>query len=80
MIDYDSDSSTPGLYAAVDTEDNAYYLAICDITDLDSKIFLVKDIDTGIQTLVDPNLQSVITGGVVTSCVPLALQSSDAGF
>jgi hypothetical protein len=78
--DYDNDNSTPGYYAALDTENNPFYLAVCSITDLESKIFLVKDIDSGIQTLTDPNLQSVVTGGVVTGCVPLALKSSGAGF
>lgn len=78
--DYDNDSSTPGFYAAIDTDNNAYYLAVCSIEDLDSKIFLVKDIDAGIKTLADPNLQSVVTGGVVGECVPLALKSSGAGY
>ena len=79
-INYDSDSTTPGVYVALDSQLNAYYPMLCQIEDLGDKVFLVKDLETGAATLQDPNLQPVITGGLTTACVPLALFSDFAGY
>lgn len=80
-IDADESTSTPGVYLAVDSEDNAYYTMYCNIDGLGGKIFLVDDLDAGAKTLMRTDLEMVITGGVVTDCQALELVSETfAGF
>ena len=79
-INYDDSSSTPGVFVALDSQFNAYYPMLCEIEALGTKIFLVNDLTTGAATLQDPNLQSVITGGPTSNCVPISLVSTGAGI
>lgn len=80
-IDYDESTATPGVYLAIDSQDNTFYTMYCNIQGLDGKIFLVDDLDAGLKTLMRPDLEMVITGGVVTDCQALELVSETfAGF
>ena len=73
--DSDDSSVTSGIFLPVDSSGNIYYTVVCNLDSLDSKIFLVTDYDGGIDTLMRTDLQSVITGGVVTGCIPITFQS-----
>lgn len=60
---------------ALATDMSILYPVICSFQDLNSKIFLVNDLVAGQATLLDPRIQSVVTGGVVSQCSPLALKA-----
>jgi hypothetical protein len=49
---------------------------------LGGKIFLTKsaDVEAGAKTLMKPETQFAITGGVVESCVPIAFKSTSASL
>lgn len=78
--DYTVDGATPGIYVALDTLGNPFYLVACSINGEESKIFLVKDIDAGLTSLLKPEFQYSITGGVVEECDVLALQATIPGY
>lgn len=73
-------ASDPVLYAPVDTAGNVGYLAICNIYNQVSKVFMVADYNASLALLSSPALQNTIVGGVVSECAPLALTSSTIGF
>lgn len=52
-----------------------YYTIACNVQDIGTKVFIAKDPVQGEQTLMDPILQTVITGGVVTSCFTVAFRT-----
>ena len=62
----------------MDSDENAYYPVICSLDSLESKAFLVQDPVAGLEILKKTELQSVITGGVVTECAILPLKSVNA--
>lgn len=68
------------MYVAFDSKEMPYYLAVCSMTDIESKIFIINDPSTGLETLKKAELEYVVTGGLVDSCVLLALKSTGAGF
>ena len=59
----------------MDTLGKVMYLAFCNLNGYPSKLFLVEDLDTGLDILVRQDLSYIITGGVVTACGPLALEA-----
>lgn len=65
------------MYVAADTSGNLFYTAFCSMQDEGSKVFLIKDPEAGLVTLKKPELQSVITGGVVEDCSLLALVTAN---
>ena len=81
-IDYDDDSSNPAVYGAVDMLGNLFYPVLCSYADgtTPSKLFLVADLDTGLNTLVSAELQDIVTGGVVSECFGMPLTSELGGI
>ena len=67
-VNYNNNSQTPDVYAAVDTLGKAFFPVTCDIQNQPSKAFLVADIAQGTQKLLDPSLRNTVTGGIVTQC------------
>ncbi len=80
MVDYDDATSTPGIFVPTDATFNPYYTVLCNLDGLTSKIFLVNDTTAGIQTLMQPEMQYTITGGVANNCTLFGLQSTFPGF
>ncbi len=78
--DYSADGKTPGIYIALDTLGKPFYLVACSITNEESKIFLVNDVDAGLTSLLKPEFQYSITGGVVEECDVVALQATIVGY
>ncbi|KAF2148003.1 hypothetical protein K461DRAFT_316433 [Myriangium duriaei CBS 260.36] len=68
-------TSGAALLLAIDTLGNYFYPVVCTYSDQSNKVFLAKDINQR-STLVQPSLRYIITGGNVTQCDPLALQSA----
>jgi len=80
-VNADDSTTTPGLYVAIDSEENYFYLAACSIADFGAKVFLVQDPNNGTTILQQPELQYTITGGVIDSCSIIALSSDGfSGF
>jgi hypothetical protein len=78
--DYDDSPDTPGVYLGIDTAGDYFYPAICSFVDQPPKVFLIKDAETGLETLKREDLRSIITGGVVSDCTILALKSTSVGI
>ncbi|KAL7815568.1 hypothetical protein V8C26DRAFT_126624 [Trichoderma gracile] len=57
----------------MDSKLNTFYPFVCDIKGQLNKIFLVSDKDSGAATLMDPDLEYTVVGGVAQTCVPLAM-------
>ncbi|KAK8847340.1 hypothetical protein IAR55_005197 [Kwoniella newhampshirensis] len=76
------DATTDGIYIAVDSLGQIFYLVECSLAnELESKIFLVNDVDRGLSTLSQKEeLQYTITGGVVEQCDAVALKATIAGY
>jgi hypothetical protein len=55
--------------------DEVFNLIYCQLDGLTDKIFLAKDVDAGIATLMKPETAFVVTGGLVQECFPVALRS-----
>lgn len=72
-LNYDANSKTQDAYVAIDTLGNVFFPVTCDIQDQPSKVFLVADVTTGLQKLLDPSLRNTVTGGRVESCYVLPL-------
>ncbi len=79
-INTDSSDLTPSILIPIDTSENPYYMVVCNIDDQASKIFLVNDYDSGINTLLQENMQYVITGGTVSACAPFSFASTFSGY
>lgn len=67
-VNADGAADTPGVYVAVDTQDNVFYPVVCNLQGLPSKVFLVKDPVEGLKVLEREDLRFVVTGGVVQQC------------
>ncbi|KAL9595333.1 MAG: hypothetical protein Q9219_006510 [cf. Caloplaca sp. 3 TL-2023] len=67
-VNHDDDLNTPDVYVAVDTLGEIFFPVTCDIQDQESKAFLVRDLDQGVQKLLDPKLRYTVTGGIVEEC------------
>ncbi|KAL1641538.1 hypothetical protein SLS58_006044 [Diplodia intermedia] len=66
----------------VDTEGVGYAFVACDVVASEgdgevrvNKLFVVKDLEAGVRTLLDASTRSEVTGGVVDECFPVALRS-----
>lgn len=68
----DTNTGVPGIYVAIDAKLNLFLPVVCSIGD-ETKMFLVKDLDTGIATLQSGELQVVVTGGPATKCAVVSL-------
>ncbi len=80
-IDYDDIEETLPVYAAFDTLGNMFYTVICTYSDdTASKIFLVTDPETGLETLTSEELRGSVTGGPVDHCYPLPLSNGQPGL
>lgn len=75
-VDYDSSSTTPSIYAAIDTKARAFVTITCDIEGEDSKLFLANDPDEAVIKLKEEKLRYTVTGGVVTQCYYLPWAAS----
>ena len=64
------------MYAVADTVGNWLYFVACNIQGQDTKVFVVQDPAMGLEVLVDESLAWTVTGGVVESCFPIALQAA----
>jgi hypothetical protein len=58
-------------FVAFTSDGKFYFVVACIIDEQLPKLFLVQDVTSGIATLMDPAMQSTITGGVVTQCRPV---------
>ncbi|KAL9036083.1 MAG: hypothetical protein Q9214_006293, partial [Letrouitia sp. 1 TL-2023] len=78
-IDFDNDPGTPSMVVAVDTQGGSYYLVLCTFDGGADKMFVVRDVDQGVDVLQSEEVRYTITGGVVKSCGPVAL-GGNGGF
>jgi hypothetical protein len=67
-LDYDDNDATKPVFVAADLAGSFYYTVVCAIDGEYSKVFLVADIDAGVETLKKPELVYTVTGGVVSDC------------
>ncbi|GAM88132.1 hypothetical protein ANO11243_061630 [Dothideomycetidae sp. 11243] len=63
------------LLFAIDSFGYYFYPVACVYSDGSNKVFLIQD-STKIDTLLDASLRYIVTGGIVSECTPLALESS----
>lgn len=62
----------------VDAEGVGYAFVTCDVVAdgvTENKLFIVKELDAGVQTLLDQATREEVTGGEVEGCWPVALRS-----
>lgn len=74
-LDYDGSADTSPVLVVADLKGEFYYTVLCTIDDAYSKVFLVNDIDKGVQTLQRKDLQWTVTGGVVNDCTYIPLMT-----
>lgn len=68
-------------YLAADTARNNYYLTTCTAPNwIGEKVFLVKDLKSGLGKLLSGEVQWIVTGNNVTDCRPLVLTSQAGGL
>lgn len=68
-------------YVAADTANHNFFLTECTAPHWQgSKVFLVKDLQTGPTTLLSGDVQWIVTGNNVTECNPLVLTSAAGGL
>jgi hypothetical protein len=67
-LDYDDSDATKPVFVVADFSGNYYYTVVCTISGEYSKIFLVNDIEKGVETLQRLDLMYTVTGGDVTDC------------
>lgn len=79
-LDHDNDASTSAVQIGIDTLGNTFFLVVCEMVGMASKIFLVKDVNAGIATLESGRVQYTVAGGVVTTCDFLAILSEKDGI
>ncbi|KAH6658700.1 hypothetical protein BKA67DRAFT_558781 [Truncatella angustata] len=79
-VNYDESDSTPGIYMAVDTKGNYFYIMACDIEGDAAKIFIASDPDAGAAKLAEADLRYIVTGGVVQDCSFMPFVSTGAGL
>ena len=81
-IHYDDNASDVAVYGAFDTLGNLFYPVLCSYSDgtTASKIFLVADLDTGLDTLASAELVDTVTGGAISGCEAMPLTSGLGGI
>lgn len=79
-LNYDGLQNTPGVYIAESTTGDFFYTVVCNIQGQMSKVFLVTDLTTGVETLKREDLRYTVTGGVVDACYPIAFLSAGPGL
>ncbi|KAG6044151.1 hypothetical protein E4U17_000661 [Claviceps sp. LM77 group G4] len=64
------------LYVAIDPSGEVFYPVVCDYVDRKSvsKLFLVRDMEEGLEVLKRGNVVRTVTGGEVEKCVLLAIK------
>ena len=67
-VNYNNNNATSDVYLASDTEKHMFFPVTCDIQGQLSEAFLVADLTTGLQKLLDPEQRYTVTGGVVQKC------------
>lgn len=76
-LDADGESDNPDLYFAADLDNTGYYPIICTYQEanLNARVFLAADPDTGVDVLKSSDIKYSITGGTVKDCffMPLVL-------
>lgn len=75
----EADETSNILFFAIDPTDNVFFTTVCTYLDHQMpRLFLVKDIDLGIEVLQSTDVEFSVTGGVVDKCFALPLiQGSD---
>jgi hypothetical protein len=74
LVPVNVNSTTPadvkgqGVYVAVDTEGDMHYTVACLLQGQEAKIFLVGDLETWMDVLMNSTLEYTVTEGVVTFC------------
>ncbi|KAG6078347.1 hypothetical protein E4U16_001700 [Claviceps sp. LM84 group G4] len=65
------------LYVAMDPSGEVFYPVVCDYVDRKSvsKVFLVRDMEEGLEVLKRGDVVRTVTGGEVEKCVPLAIKA-----
>lgn len=72
-IDHDNNPATSSVAVAVDTLGSYYFIVLCNFDGEADKMFAVSDVENGVSALESADLRFTVTGGVVTSCGPIAL-------
>ena len=67
-VNYNNNNKTSDVFLALDTEGSIFFPVTCDIQDQLSKAFLVADLKSGLEKLLDPKLRYTVTGGIVQKC------------
>ena len=73
-------SDVPYAYVAVSSTKEQFHLITCAFTDNTSKVFVAKNVTSGIQTLKEEQLRYIVTGAVVKECAELAWVAPPAGY
>ena len=74
----DLGDGTKPVYSAASTTGTSALTVVCDIQDQDSKVFLVNDLDAGIEKLKEEKLRYTVTGGIVEDCYYAAFVATAA--
>jgi hypothetical protein len=68
-LDYDSNAATKNVFVVADLRGDYYYTVVCNMEGEYSRVFLVRNIEEGVKTLVgNGELVWMVTGGVVLDC------------
>lgn len=71
------DAKGASVYAVAGPNKQLFYPAVCDFADgSPSKVFLTKDLGTGLDVLKGQDVIDTVTGGIVKKCFPLSLAVS----
>lgn len=72
-VNWDNKTATPDVLVPMDTRGKSFYTMVCNLDGLTNEIFLVQNLVSGAAQLQRPEMEHVLTGGVVTNCVAVAL-------
>lgn len=78
VVERDGGGESGAILVPVDAEGVGYAFVVCDVVAdgvTENKLFIVKDLDAGVQTLLDQATREEVTGGEVEGCWPVALRS-----
>jgi hypothetical protein len=66
------------MLVAIDARGAHFWMYTCSVVDQGNKVFLVNDNTAGPKTLMQKNSQWIVTGGLATNCVPIAMHNTAA--
>ena len=64
------------MLVAIDVKGAHFWMYSCAVAGQGNKVFLVKDNNSGPKTLMSKNAQWLVTGGMATNCVPIAVNNA----